>query len=167
MIPNHAHHPLRQTLAPIGFEHEYVGEVSERGVVRDHPREAGLLAAFVESEAKRVLDGTDEHLERNPRGPVGFRVQVAVHRFYIEEVPVGADDEVACAPFHKQVPNIARWRPTVEGFLPSKGLIARTGQETCATRTMRLFETIRQDARHAIRLLLQNRGFAAVAILSL
>src|SRR6266581_1492770 len=32
---------------------------------------------------------------------------------------------------------------------------------------MRLFETIRQDARHAIRLLLQNRGFAAVAILSL
>src|SRR5437899_12638724 len=32
---------------------------------------------------------------------------------------------------------------------------------------MRLFETIRQDARHAIRLLLQNRGFATVAILSL
>src|SRR5258708_5251097 len=32
---------------------------------------------------------------------------------------------------------------------------------------MRLYETIRQDGRHAIRLLLQNRGFAAVAILSL
>ena len=32
---------------------------------------------------------------------------------------------------------------------------------------MRLFETIRQDARHSVRLLLQNRGFAAVAILSL
>src|SRR5258708_16009425 len=32
---------------------------------------------------------------------------------------------------------------------------------------MRLDETIRQDGRHAIRLLLQTRGFAAVAILSL
>ena len=32
---------------------------------------------------------------------------------------------------------------------------------------MRLFDTIRQDARHAIRVLMQNRGFAAVAILSL
>jgi predicted permease len=32
---------------------------------------------------------------------------------------------------------------------------------------MRLFDNLRQDARHAIRLLLQNRGFAAVAILSL
>jgi predicted permease len=32
---------------------------------------------------------------------------------------------------------------------------------------MRLFETIRQDVRHAVRILLQNPGFAAVAILSL
>jgi putative ABC transport system permease protein len=32
---------------------------------------------------------------------------------------------------------------------------------------MRLFDIIRQDARHSIRILLQNRGFATVAILSL
>src|SRR5271170_6415099 len=32
---------------------------------------------------------------------------------------------------------------------------------------MRFFDTIRQDSRHAIRILLQNPGFAIVAVLSL
>jgi hypothetical protein len=32
---------------------------------------------------------------------------------------------------------------------------------------MRLFDTIRQDGQHAIRILLQNPGFALIAILSL
>ena len=32
---------------------------------------------------------------------------------------------------------------------------------------MRIFDTIRQDARHAVRILVQNPGFAAVAVLSL
>jgi len=50
-------HLLRETSPAVGLENVDVGEVCERGLVGDDPREADLLAAGESSETDGIVEG--------------------------------------------------------------------------------------------------------------
>jgi hypothetical protein len=91
------HQPHAEAAPAMLREHEHVGEVRERRVVGDDPREADLVAGVEQAERERVLDRAHHQLARNSARPVRGG-QGRVHDVEVDARRVGGDQVLVSSP---------------------------------------------------------------------
>src|SRR5262249_42141488 len=80
-------------------------DVAKGGAIRDHPPEAGQLAATEDAEVDRVLERPAHDLDRDPLRPVGAR-QIGVDGLHVQAVGVGDDGGAVALPLERHSPSV-------------------------------------------------------------
>src|SRR6185312_13123632 len=91
------HKPPSKSLAAKFEQHENVSHIRKRRIVADDAGKADLLAAFVNAEAKRILQGSSDRLDRNALSPIRMRQKIMHHR-NIDPARISADFKLAPRP---------------------------------------------------------------------
>ena len=84
------HQPSGEPLSAVSLENVDVGQVGERCLVRNHAREAHLLAIEEDTKAEGIRDGTFDDMSWNSGRPVSLR-EKCMDRVKVESRGVGGD----------------------------------------------------------------------------
>src|ERR1051326_6534530 len=91
------HHPFGQAMSAILRQHEDVSEISEGCAVSDDSRKSNLTITFVNTERKRVLDGSLYGFDRNPGCPIRVG-QKSVNCFNVNSCGIRGNFKLASQP---------------------------------------------------------------------
>src|SRR5689334_6939083 len=98
MTMNRFHQPLTEAMCAIIFMDEDIAKIGKNSVITDNSRESNLFVAFIDSEDKRVFEGTFSTFAWTTHCPVGACKKIT-DRINIETRRIGTDRKVFAVSF--------------------------------------------------------------------